>query len=185
MQEGDKQTPPADLHRMAATHKCMVSPCAVQIMRWQQDEASGKQPSSADSSAAGSSPVSGLPSLPVILQHPSQEPAAMAVLAALYGVKPIKDLLSELQGEQQLQAALLADMWQIPAVSTAAVQLLVDAAKGPGLSEAATKAFLGLSAIPNCLLPVFARDTSTCLRWLAGGNMCVTVGLMLSSLEPL
>lgn len=82
----------------------------------------------------------------------------MAVLAALYGVKPIKDLLSELPGEQQLQAALLADMWQLPAVSTAAVRLLVDAAKGPGLglSEAATKAFLGLSAIPNCLLPVFS-----------------------------
>lgn len=47
------------------------------------------------------------------LQDAEQLPAAMAVLAALYAVKPLPELLAELSDVQQLQAALLADMWQV------------------------------------------------------------------------
>jgi hypothetical protein len=80
----------------------------------------------------------------------------MAVLAALYNVKPIPELLSELSQEQQLHAALLADMWQLPEVSTAAVQLLVETAKADeGLEAAAYDRFLQLGAFPVCLMPLF------------------------------
>ena len=90
------------------------------------------------------------------LQDAAQEPAAIAVLAALYSVKPIPELLSELPQEQQLHAALLADMWQIADVSTAAVKLLVDAATADqGLSEAAYEQYLQLAAPPTCLLLLF------------------------------
>jgi hypothetical protein len=96
------------------------------------------------------------PRLVLTLQDAAEEPAAVAVLAALYSVKPIPELLSELPQEQQLHAALLADMWQVPGVSTAAVKLLVDAASADqGLSEAAYKQFLQLHAPPTCLLPLF------------------------------
>jgi hypothetical protein len=90
------------------------------------------------------------------LQDAAQEPAAIAVLAALYSVKPIPELLSELPQEQQLHAALLADMWQIADVSTEAVKLLVDAATADqGLSQAAYEQYLQLAAPPTCLLPLF------------------------------
>jgi hypothetical protein len=48
------------------------------------------------------------------LEDADQQPAAMAVLQALYYVQPGSDLLLELTQEQQLQAVLLADMWQVP-----------------------------------------------------------------------
>jgi hypothetical protein len=94
--------------------------------------------------------------LVLTLQDAAEEPAAVAVLAAMYSVKPICELLSELPQEQQLHAALLADMWQVPGVGTAAVQLLVDAAtEDQGLSEAAYKQFVQLAAPPACWLPLF------------------------------
>jgi hypothetical protein len=108
------------------------------------------------STAAGADGTSSKPRLVLTLQDAAEEPAAVAVLAALYSVKPIPELLSELPQEQQLQAALLADMWQVPGVSTAAVKLLVDAATADqGLSEAAYKQFVQLAAPPACLLPLF------------------------------
>jgi hypothetical protein len=75
----------------------------------------------------------------------------MAVLAALYAVKPLPELLSELPQEQQLQAALLADMWQIPKVSTAAVQLLLNACPGTRSSSTirSTRSQLG-SSLGSC-----------------------------------
>jgi len=82
-------------------------------------------------------------------------PAALAVLAALYGVKPTLELLSELTQEQQIHAAVLADMWQIDAVSTAAVQLLQSAAQSSdGLSTAASERLLSTTAYPDCLAPL-------------------------------
>jgi hypothetical protein len=96
------------------------------------------------------------PRLVLTLQDAAQEPAAVAVLAALYSVKPIPELLSKLPQEQQLHAALLADMWQIADVSTTAVKLLVDAATADqGLSEAAYEQYLQLAAPPAGLLPLF------------------------------
>jgi hypothetical protein len=38
----------------------------------------------------------------------------------MYLVSPLPELLLELSSEQQLQAAVLADQWQVPNVSTAA-----------------------------------------------------------------
>jgi len=113
--------------------------------------------STVEDSSNRSQPVSQRPKLSLVLQHPSQEPAAVAVLAALYGVSEA-DVLSQ---EQLLQAAVLADMWQIPDVATAAVKILVDVAKGSGLSKAAANAFLDLEAIPNCLLPLFSAVISS------------------------
>jgi hypothetical protein len=50
------------------------------------------------------------------LQDADQEPAGIAVLAALYKVKPVPELLSELPQEQQLHVALLADPYQLLAI---------------------------------------------------------------------
>lgn len=89
----------------------------------------------------------------------------MAVLSALYLVKPVAELLSELPQEQQLHAALLADMWQVPAVSAATVQLLLAAAQGTGgLTDAAIKQYLGLEAHPDCLLPLLPHTAAAVLR---------------------
>jgi hypothetical protein len=97
------------------------------------------------------------------LQDASQVPAALAVLSALYNVKPLPQLLSELPQEQQLHAALLADMWQTPQVSKAAVEQLVHAASSKGedgaavgLQAASNRQFLQLQAYPACLLPLFS-----------------------------
>jgi hypothetical protein len=69
---------------------------------------------------------------------------------------PVPELLSELPQEQQLHVALLADIWQIPGVSTAAVQLLIQTAKADaGLTAAALDRFIQLEPKPNCLLPLF------------------------------
>jgi hypothetical protein len=77
------------------------------------------------------------------------------VLAALYAVKPLPGLLSELPQEQQLQAALLADMWQLPQLSTAAVHVLLQAAPEPaGLTDSLVQLFLGLPAHPRPVLPL-------------------------------
>jgi len=129
----------------------------VQILRWlgPTDPYGTVEGSSLLSSS--NQPVSDKPVLSLVLQHPSQEPAAMAVLAALYGVS----VADELSQEQLLHAAVLADMWQVPDVATEAVQLLVDAATRSGLLEAATKAFLDLEVIPNCLLPLFSAIVSS------------------------
>lgn len=89
----------------------------------------------------------------------------MAVLSALYLVKPVAELLSELPQEQQLHAVLLADMWQVPGVSTATVQLLLAAAQGTGgLTDAAIKQYLGLEAHPDCLLPLLPHTAAAVLR---------------------
>lgn len=54
--------------------------------------------------AAGSSK----PMLVLALQHADQEPAALAILQALYAVKLVPELLPDLPQEQQLHASLLA-----------------------------------------------------------------------------
>jgi hypothetical protein len=63
--------------------------------------------------------------------------------------------VSELSQEQQLQAAVLADMWQVPDVSTAVVQAFtVQATSSSGLSEAARQQLLRMPAHPECLQPL-------------------------------
>ena len=89
------------------------------------------------------------------LHDASEQEAALAVLQSLYAVKPLPELLSELSQEQQLQAAVLADKWQVPHVSSAAAQLLAAAASTPGaLEEVVQKRVLSAAALPDCLQPL-------------------------------
>jgi hypothetical protein len=102
------------------------------------------------SGPVSSSSSSKQPQLVLTLEDADQQPAALAVLQALYGVKPLPELLSELTQEQQLQAALLSDMWQVPDVGTAAANVLVGTADGQ-LSEAVTQSLMSMQAWPECL----------------------------------
>jgi hypothetical protein len=92
------------------------------------------------------------------LQDASEQEAALAVLQSLYAVEPLLELLellSQLSQEQQLQAAVLADKWQVPHVSSAAAQMLADAAHIPGaLVKAVQQRVLQDAALPDCLQPL-------------------------------
>lgn len=89
------------------------------------------------------------------LQDSEQQAAALACLEAVYATKPLPELLSQLPQEQQLQAAVLADVWEIPNVSTAAIAGLTQA--GSGLSEAAEEQLLHMPAHPACLQPLLKQ----------------------------
>jgi hypothetical protein len=65
-------------------------------------------------------------------------------------------LLSELPQEQQLQAAILADMWQVPSVGEAVADMLSAVADGQ-LSEAVTERLLSMQAVPSCLEPLLKK----------------------------
>lgn len=99
------------------------------------------------------------PQLVLVLQDASEEAAALAVLSALYGVKPLPELINSLSQEQQLQAAVLADMWAVPEVSTAAAEALEKAVESTsaGLSDEATSRLLGMAAVPSCLQPLLKQ----------------------------
>jgi len=134
---------------------------AEQILRWQSSntQASGvsrkRTRSSASSTKNSITDAGSRRQLAITLPDEQQVPAAMAVFAALYGVKTIPELLSELTQEQQLHAAVLADMWQIDAVSTGAVELLKSAAQSSdGLAPATVKQLLSMPAYPECLVPL-------------------------------
>jgi hypothetical protein len=107
----------------------------LQILRWRDKQPAPKRRRSTTSSATtaigsgsgSSADQDNRAQLVLESQEVSEQTSAMAVLSSLYLTKPLPELLSELTQEQQLQAALLADKWQVPNVSTAATQLLVDA----------------------------------------------------------
>jgi hypothetical protein len=95
------------------------------------------------------------PQLALELQDAAWQPAALAVLSSMYLVKPLPELLSDLPPEQQLQAAVLADQWQVPNVSTAAVQLLGYALNSNGdEAETVKQQLLQHQALPDCLQPL-------------------------------
>jgi hypothetical protein len=98
----------------------------------------------------------------------------MAVLAGLYQVKPWPELLADLTPQQQVHAAVLADMWQLSAASAAAVAALQQTLDKPDssysspfdvdftclgvpptLQAAVLNQLLSLAAVPASLLPVF------------------------------
>jgi hypothetical protein len=86
------------------------------------------------------------------LDSSDQQPAALAFLQALYGVKEVPQLLLELTQDQQLQVALLADMWQVPQLTSAAVSGLNCYLKAHRrLSDEATQQLLALQAVPDFL----------------------------------
>jgi hypothetical protein len=109
--------------------------------------------------------TSGKAQLVLELQDASWQPAALVVLSSMYLVKPLPELLSELPPEQQLQAAVLADQWQVPNVSTAAVQLLGDALKSEGEeAETVKQQLLQHQALPECLQPLLKSTLLLMLR---------------------
>jgi hypothetical protein len=142
-----------------------------QALRWQRKrpheeaEAYEGQPSSSMQQYYSNSMQQGgqgcsdsLPQLVLELQDDFELPAALAVLSAMYLVKPLPELLMELSQEQQLQAALLSDQWQVPNVSRAAAQLLAQAANTQaGLTEAVKQQVLSAAALPECLQPLLKR----------------------------
>ncbi len=79
----------------------------------------------------------------------------MAVLAGLYLVKPWPELIAGLAPQQQLQAAVLADMWQLPAATEAVTELLMAAAGSAEWLTGVSEQVLSLQAVPDCLLPLF------------------------------
>jgi hypothetical protein len=94
------------------------------------------------------------------LPDASYEPAAVAVLAGMYMVKPWPELLSDLTTQQQVHAAVLADMWQLPAASDAALQLLktaADTGSSPDSTDGVSgvlQALFSMAALPGCLMPL-------------------------------
>jgi hypothetical protein len=125
------------------------------------------------------------------LQDASEQAAAVAVLAALYGAKPLPELLSELSQEQQLQAAMLADMWQLPAISAQAAAALAQTLSAQGkLSDAATKQLFSLTAVPDCLQQLLKKVLLSVLGnleqcWANETLLDMLFSLPLSSMEVL
>jgi hypothetical protein len=68
-------------------------------------------------------------SFTITLPDASYEAPAMAVLAGLYQVEPWSTLFADLTPQQQVQAAVLTDMWQLTAACDAATEVLETAAR--------------------------------------------------------
>jgi hypothetical protein len=124
------------------------------------------------------------------LQDASEQQAALAVLQSLYVVKPLPELLSELSQEQQLQAAVLADKWQVPHVSSAAAQLLADASNAGGLTETVQQRVLSAVALPDCLQPLLKSLLLSLFGdleavWADAGLWDKLLGLSLPAMELL
>lgn len=149
-------------NRRSTTSSCTTTCSTAQDLDASASESTYSDDNSSQVDAGGAAK----PRLVLSLQQAEHEPAAMAVLAALYGVKPLPELLADLPQEQQLQAAVLADMWEIPTVSSAAVRMLLAAAQqdssssssggSSGLGVPVVQHFLALEAYPSCLLPLLS-----------------------------
>ena len=137
-------------------------PCfaTFQVLRWQEEDPCTRAPKRVrrSSSTNTSTEQTTRARLELELHDASDQQAALAVLQSLYAVKPLPELLSELSHEQQLQAAVLADKWQVPDVSSAAAQMLIAAANTPGaLAEEVQHSVLAAAALPDCLQPLQQR----------------------------
>jgi hypothetical protein len=180
--------------------KMTIVPCSLhmQILRWQHKRPHEQSPgvstrsrkaANSSSQQAQQSQPPGRPQLVLTLQDACEKSATMAVLAALYGAKPMPELLSELSQEQQLHAAMLADMWQLPTISTAAADALTLTSQGK-LSDAASKQLLGLEAVPDCLQQLLKQLLLALLGnleqcWADPALLGMLLNLPLSSMELL
>jgi hypothetical protein len=128
------------------------------VLRWQDDnplQKAAKRTKLSLMSSNSSVQQTTRGRLELELQDASEQQAALAVLQSLYAFKPLPKLLVQLSQEQQLQAAVLADQWQVPHVSSAAAQLLVTAANTPdALAEAVQQTVVAAAALPECLQPL-------------------------------
>ena len=87
----------------------------------------------------------------ITLPDESYETAAMAVLAGLYQVQTWRKLFERLTHQQQVQAAVLADMWQLPAARYAALQLLKAVIDRTDGVTAVLEQLIVIPAVPDCL----------------------------------
>ena len=137
-------------------HSALLSNSEVyraKLLRWQEDRDLSRRCSKYARSS--STDCTARTEIELELQDTSEQEAALAVLQSLYAVKPLPELLAELSQEQQLQAAVLADKWAVPHISSAAAQLLVNAVKADGgLATAVQQRVLQDSVLPECLQPV-------------------------------
>ena len=114
--------------------------------------------SSMASNTAGSTPQpKQQPEVTITLPDKSFYPAAVAVLEGLYHIKPWPELLGGLIPQQQVQAAVLADMWGLKVASKAAVAALQSAIGCTDTVSAVLDELLSLRDMPSCLLPVFEQ----------------------------
>jgi hypothetical protein len=165
----------------------------MQVLRLQdmQQQPPAKTRRTTAKNSTPSTNVDRRPQLVLELQDSSEQVAALAVLSSLYLTKPLPELLSELTQEQQLQAALLADKWQVPNVSTAATRLLVDALNAEsGLSESVQQQVMGAAALPDCLQPLLRRVLLSVLgdleaAWADAGLQEQLLGLSAPAMELL
>jgi hypothetical protein len=105
----------------------VVALAAVQALRWPVSQPD----SNVSISATDGMPISRQQArrqIHITLPDASYEPSAMAVLSAMYLVKPVQELLEDLTQQQLLQTTVLADMLGAPLVVDAAVQCLKAAA---------------------------------------------------------
>jgi hypothetical protein len=91
----------------------------------------------------------------ITLPDASYEPAAMAVLSGLYLLKPWPELLAELTPQQQVQAAVVADVWQLPTAIDAAVGVMKTATNSTESLSGVLEQLFYLDAVPDCLLQTF------------------------------
>jgi hypothetical protein len=101
------------------------------------------------------------------------------VLAGLYLVKPWQQLLADLTPQQQVQAAVLADMWQLPAANRAAVDILQSPAASTDSLSAVLQQLLSLQVLPDSLSPVFEHC------WQALLSKYNTLSAVPQSMRPL
>jgi hypothetical protein len=94
-------------------------------------------------------------SVTITLPDASYEEAAMAVLAGLYQVEPWSTLFAGLTPQQQVQAAVLADMWQLTAACDAAVEVLETAAIKLDNAASLFGQLLSMPTVPDCLTHLF------------------------------
>jgi hypothetical protein len=196
--------PSANLCRCPHSELYLIS-CAtaffsndLQVQAWQQQTqqasaTANKTPTPADATATSSLVVT------LTLDSPHEEPAALAILEAMYGVKPITQILSESPCTQQLDIAVLADKLHLPAICAPAVHGLLAACKGSQSSAAAVAQHLASKQhVPGCLLPLVrqlfssydgAKDTfpvkalqqvsyaGCCFGCVCGARVCVWGGV--------
>jgi hypothetical protein len=165
-----------------------------QVLRWQDTKpctrAAKRARRNSSSNNGSSAEQAKRDTLELELQDASEQHAALAVLQSLYAVKPLPELLSELSQEQQLQAAVLADKWQVPLVSSAAADILAEAASTGVLEQAVQQHMLSAQALPECLQPLLKRVLLSLLGdleavWTDAGLQEQLLQLPLHSMELL
>jgi hypothetical protein len=76
----------------------------------------------------------------------------------MYIVKPWPELLGELKPQQQVHAAVLADMWQLPVATEAAVAVLKTSAdSSTEKGQAVLEGLVSLKAVPDFLMLLFEK----------------------------